>query len=214
MLQLHSETFLEPVEWLGSCHPLVEQLGSASAAGLLGSESAVLRARPVTTPGELREFLHDYQRRLLFPLELPVIRRAWRHAGRNELRELLRFDRELAAEPRLQAFAAASRQAGQTQLRRFRPLHDVRFVRRYLAALERGDAHAWHSVVFGVTMWVFHLPLYQGLLGYARQTTRGFVHAAAPGLRLTEGEAMLLLRELQAALPRRVMAVVRAKAQF
>jgi hypothetical protein len=63
-------------------------------------------------------------------------------------------------------------------------------------ALERGDAHAWHTLVFGVTIWLFSLPLRQGLLGYARQVTRGFIHAAAGPLRLTEAQQRELFEEL------------------
>ena len=38
--------------------------------------------------------------------------------------------------------------------------------------------------------------LRQGLLGYARQVTRGFIHAAAGPLRLTEAQQRELFEEL------------------
>ena len=47
-------------------------------------------------------------------------------------------------------------------------------------AVERGEAHGWHTLVDGVTLAIYSLPLRQGLLGYAQQTTVRF-----PAIRLT-----------------------------
>ena len=157
--------------------------------------AARLRFGPVQDIGSLREFLRAYQRELLVPVELPAIHCAWHHATRNEFRELAAFDRALRTEGRLEPFAVASQAAGQRQLRRFRPLTDVRFVQRYLTALERGDVCAWHTVVYGVTIWMYSLPLYQGLLGYARQVTRGFIRSAVDELGLKPSAARALFAE-------------------
>ena len=89
----------------------------------------------------------------------------------------------------LQNFAAASRLVGHTQLQRLRPLRDQRLVQRYLAAVELNEANGWHTLVYGVTLAVYSLPLRQGLFGYAQQTTRGFIQAAARPLKLAEAEA-------------------------
>lgn len=188
--------FVEPRQWLGECHPLVEQLGSAG--GLLKPDwvTATLRLGPVRNAASLRACLRAYQGELLLPVEVPAIHRAWAHAARNEFRELAAFDRELLGEPRLQPLADASQQAGRRQLRRFRPLHDVRLVQRYLAALERGEVQAWHTLVYGVTIWLFSLPLRQGLIGYARQVNRGFIRAAAAEARLGPRAARELFEEL------------------
>ncbi len=61
--------------------------------------------------------------------------------------------------------------------------------KRYLAAVESGEAHGWHTLVYGLTLAVYSLPLRQGLLGYAQQTTRGFIQAAARSLELSETDS-------------------------
>ncbi len=188
-------SFEEPADVLGRNHPLVEQLGSVGGLVSLASVSALLRVGPVDGVGALRRVLRRYQNEVLWPVELPAIQRAHRHASRNQLRELLRFDRQLGEEPTLRQIGEPSRRVGRLQLRRLRPLRDVRFVQRYHAAVEAEQAHAWHTLVYGVTMWLFYLPLHQGLQGYARQVTRGFIRAAGARLRLTERECQCLFQE-------------------
>jgi urease accessory protein UreF len=95
----------------------------------------------------------------------------------------------------LQDFLAASRRVGQAQLRKLRPLRDERIVQRYLHAVETDQAHGWHTLVYGLTLALYSLPLRQGLVGYARQVTRGFIHSAARSLRLSEKECRALLNE-------------------
>jgi urease accessory protein UreF len=199
----------DPAEWLGDAHPLVDQLGSADGLASLHALADSLRARPVANLPALREFLRAYFGCILLPHELPAIQRAFTHAGRNEVRELIAFDQHLAREPRLQDLAAASRRAGQAQLQRLRPLRDERGVQRYLAAVENHEAHGWHTLVYGLTLAVYSLPLRQGLLGYAHQTTRGFIHAAARSLELTEANCLTLFAELCAPLPLAVEGLVR-----
>ena len=208
MLQPTTEVFVEPAEWLGNCHPLVELLGSARGLMPLAALSGTLRAGPVNNPGALRHLLRRYHTEILLPVELPAIRRAFQHATRNQLRELLRFDGQLAEEPALGEFAKASQRLGQSQLRKMRPLRDVRLVQRYLAAADRGEAHGWHTLVYGVTMAVFFLPLHPGLLGYARQTTRGFINAAAWSLRLSERDCSGCFEGATASLGAEVAALV------
>ena len=191
----------DPAEWLGDAHPLVEQLGSADGLASLHTLADSLRARPVTSRPALRDFLLAYRERVLLPHELPAIRTAFDHASRNELRELLAFDRHLANEPALRDFGGASQRVGRGQLQKLRPLRDERMVQRYLAAVESSEAHGWHALVFGLTLVVYSLPLRQGLLGYAHQTTRGFIQAAARPLRLTEVQCRALFDELCAPLP-------------
>lgn len=204
--------FVEPQHWLGDCHPLVEQLGSAGGLVAPDAAAATLQLGPVRDRVALREFLRAYHAELLLPVELPAIRRAWGHATGNEFRELARFDCALRDEARLQPFATASQAAGQRQLRRFRPLRDVRLVQRYLAAMEREEVQAWHTLVYGVTMWLFSLPLHQGLLGYARQVTRGFIRAAAEDVGISAREGKALFEELAGPLAAAVPAVVAATA--
>jgi len=191
----------DAAEWLGDWHPLAEQLGSTGGLLTLASASSLLRLEPVQDVCSLRRFLLAYQARILLPLELPAIQSAHTHAACNGLHELLALDRQLAGEPLLQYFAQASHRVGQGQLRKLRPLRDLRVVQRYLRAVETGQALGWHTVVYGLTLAFYSLPLRQGLLGYAHQTTRGFIYSAPRSLRLSERTCRALFDELCAGLP-------------
>lgn len=191
----------DAAEWLGDYHPLTEQLGSAAGLVTLASISSLLRLDPVHNVPTLRRFVAHYHREILLPVEWPVIRAAHDHADRNELRELVALDQHLSSQPLLQAFAAPSRRVGQGQLQKLRPLRDHRFVQRYLQAIDSAQAHGWHTLVYGVTLSVYSLPLRQGLLGYAHQTTRGFIYSASRLLRLSEHDCRGLFNEFCAWLP-------------
>ena len=191
----------ETSEWLGDLHPLVAQLGSAEGLVTLSTASHSLRLHQVNSLPSLQEFLSAYQSQILIPFELPAIQRAYRHACRTETRELIAFDQELAGEPFLKPFSSASRRVGQAQIKRLRPLRDVRLVQRYLHAVENGAAHGWHTLVYGVTLGVYSLPVLQGLRSYERQTLLGFMHAVSRSLRLSENDCRALLEELTPSLP-------------
>jgi urease accessory protein UreF len=191
----------DATEWLGDWHPLAEQLGSADGLVTLGSVSASLRLAPVHNLPSLRQFLRDYHSQVLLPFELPVIWHAHGHATRHEVRELVALDRRLVAEPVLRVFVPASHRVGQYQLRKLRPLRDERVVQRYLHAVESDQADGWHTLVYGLTMAVYSLPLRQGLLGYAHQTTRSFIYSGARMLGLSEHQCRALFDTLCAGLP-------------
>jgi urease accessory protein UreF len=188
-------------ELLGDARALAEQLGSAPGAAGLECVVAGPDAPRVVDAASLLAFLAAYRDRVLLPVELPVIRRAWLHAGRFEVRELLALDRELAGCAVLANSSAASRAAGRRQLRRLLPLRDQRLVKRYLAAVERGEADGWHTVVYGVTLALYSLPLRQGLLGYAAQTLGGLGAAAGRGIGLGAAQLEQLMSEATAAVP-------------
>lgn len=194
----------DAADWLGDWHPLAEQLGSADGLLTLGSVSTELRLPPVHDAVSFERALREYQLQILLPLELPAIQAAHGRVSRNELRELITLDQELLAEPRLQRFAGASRRVGHAQLQKLRPLKDQRIVKRYLHAVDTGLAHGWHTLVYGLTLEIYSLPLRQGLLGYAHQTTRGFIYSAARMLRLSERECRDLFERLCVGLPEAV----------
>ncbi len=191
----------DAAEWLGDWHPLAEQLGSADGLVALGSLSRQLDVPSVHNFASLRRFLGRYQSAILLNFELPAIRDAYAHTAAHEFRELVEFDQRLADALELHGFAEASRRVGQAQLLKLRPLRDQRFVQKYIRAVEGNQANAWHTLVYGVTLEVYSLPLRQGLLGYAHQTTRGFIYAAARSLRLSERDCRKLFNELCAGLP-------------
>jgi urease accessory protein UreF len=190
-------------EFLGDVAPLAEQVGSAEGlVALSGAHSE--RFHRVTDLRSMRRFLRDYQATILFPLEWPAICRACSHASRYEIRELLELDRQLDREPLLQRFATASQRVGKTQLKRLRPLRDQRLVQRYLHAVQTGEAHAWHTVVYGVILSLYSLPLRPCLLSYAQQTMLGFIRSAAGPLRLTGANCEDLMNEESSGFPEAV----------
>jgi len=128
------------------------------------------------------------------------------------LRELIALDVELADQPLLKSFAAASRRVGRCQLQKLRPLRDQRMVQRYLQAVNGGTAYGWHTLVYGLTLEVYSLPSRQGLLGYAQQTTRGFIYSAARNLKLSECSCRDLFDELCAPLPAAVEDLLQQRA--
>ena len=177
---------------VGDPHPLCRQLAApTSPSAFLSAEVAVPAA--VRDLPSLRGFLTWYRTELLVPLEMPAIRRAFDHASRHEVRELLELDRCLKDETRLGRFAEASRAVGRAQLWRLLPMRDQRLVRRYWHALEEGRANGWHMLIYGVVLSVFSLPLRQGLLNYGQQTLAGFVRSAEQTLRLPGDECEALL---------------------
>ncbi len=115
-------------------------------------------------------FLEEYATQLLIPVELPAIAEACGHALRQEHRELVAQDQSLSLRIGVNPMASASRRIGRFQLARLRPLRDERVVRRYADSVEAGNAEGWHTLVYGISMALYSLPLRQGLLHYARET--------------------------------------------
>lgn len=184
------------VELLGDFHPLMAQLDSTEGLVTLGTVSDSLRLRRVDSVKTLRMFLEAYQNQILIPFELPAIQRAFLHATRYEPRELIAYDQQIATEPLWRDLASASRRVGRWHLKCLRPLQDVRLVQRYWQAVEEGRAHGWHTLVYGITLSIYSLPVRQGLLSYERQVLRGFMQAAARCLRLSEKDCDQMLAEL------------------
>jgi urease accessory protein UreF len=194
----------------GDLAALIEQLGSPAGTASLGATAALLNCPRVASACSLRAFLEVYCTRVLVPLELPAILQAWQHASRLESRELIALDARLAAEPVLQPLARASRHAGRQQLRRLRPLRDHKLVQRYLAALDAGQAHGWHMLVFGLTLAVYSLSPRQGLMVFAQQTLAGFSRGAARRLNLSAAELASIVDIACAGVPAEVNRLVDA----
>jgi urease accessory protein UreF len=183
---------------LGEFRALLRQVGSPSFA------TDPFWSAALDAPPALGQFLEDYLVRLLLPCELPAIVAACGHARRGELRELLAQDQRLAAPLLPTPFAAPSRRMGWLQLARLRPLRDDRFVQRYLAAVESGQAHGWHTIVFGVTLAVFSLPLRQGLLYYSQETLSALASAAGRSNSFSPSQLDDMLAGLLARVPEAV----------
>ena len=195
------QTNPETTELLGEWHPLVQQLDSTEGLVSLSTASHSLQLDNVDSVQSLMQFLEAYQSQILIPFELPAIQRSFRHASRNETRELIAYDLQLAEETTLKPFANASRRVGQAQLKRLRPLRDHRLLQRYLRAMDNNQAHGWHTLVYGVTLSVYSLPVLQGLSSYEKQTILGFMHAVSRTLRFSENDCRDLLAQLSPSLP-------------
>ena len=179
----------------GDVCELLDQLNSPEALPTLSLATAALSLETVSDQATLRRFLVGYRERALVPVELPVILRAHGHAVRNEWRELLALDHELARDARLREFRVASAVVGRRQLAKLRPLRDQRLVQRYLHAVEAGQANGWHTLVLGVFFALYSFPLRQGLLLYGQRTLGGFFDAAVGTLRLSAATAAPLLAD-------------------
>jgi hypothetical protein len=90
---------------------------------------------------------------------------------------------------------------GRAQLQRLRPLRDQRIVQRYLHAVDYGLASGWHTLVYGLTLAVYSLPLRQGLLGYAHQATRGYIYMAAEKFDISEHDCREIFDECGSGFP-------------
>ncbi len=193
---------------LGELHPLLEQLGSADGLANLHATSDFLLCPKLENAETLGVFLQAYQDQMLYAFELPAIYRAYHFASRNQCRELVALDREVSRHPVRAEFAAASRRVGRCQLQKLRPLRDQRIVQRYLQAVETKQADGWHTLVFGLTLAVYSLPVRQGLMSYARQTLEGFIQSASRPLHLTAEECRDLVQAQCTDLPRQLERVV------
>ncbi len=172
-----SATLTEVSECLGEYPSLLAALGpGADDASGLAAPLTIWRER-LDSPEALDGFLARFHSEILVPVELPAILRAHGHTQRNEGRELIAFDGELARDARLKDFAEASRRVGRSQIRRLRPVKHSRVLERYLAASDEGLVHSWHTLVFGLTLGLYSLPLRQGLVHYTEKTLGGFVAA-------------------------------------
>ncbi|MCI0743812.1 MAG: hypothetical protein L0Y58_00250 [Verrucomicrobia subdivision 3 bacterium] len=187
---------------------LLEQLGSMEDLVSITAASALLQHAPVRDLKCLAVFIETYLEQILVPIELPAIYKSFLHASRGELRELVALDRAIAEQMCVTQFASASRQVGHMHLKRLRPIRGERVVQRYLAAVEDGEATGWHTVVYGLTLSLYSLPVRQGMVHYAYRTMGGFVRAAAQSLALTEHDCRQIVEDMCEDLPQAIEATL------
>lgn len=178
----------------GDVQALAEQLGGAEGLSELRLAALSFPDRCADF-ASLRQFFQEYCAQILIAWELPAIDRAYQHACRYEVRELIALDERLSREPALQTFAAASQQVGSAQLRKLRPLRDQRIVQRYLDSVENGEANGCHLVVYGLVLSLYSIPLRPGLISYGQQTLRGFIFSACLPFKLSHEERVQLYEE-------------------
>lgn len=175
---------------------LAEQLGSAEELTTLSPTACSHYLTKIHSLPSLREFLLKYSETTLGPHELPSIYTAYQCAAHNFSRELLALDKQVATEFSTHDFQLASRHVGKRQLNRLRALKDLRLVQRYREAVNEGTAHGWHTLVYGIVLSTYSIPLRQGLLHYGRQTLGGFIQSAARTLDLPDAACLELQVEM------------------
>lgn len=190
-----------PPAMSGNLRALAGELAAPDFGGSPGWTAGLATA---STVGALGTLLNRHASEVLCTREWPVIVEAWRLARLGHVRELLELDATWGREIGAAGFAQASFRVGQRQLSKLRGLRHERVIQRYLDAVEAGRAHAWHPVVYGVVLAVYHLPLRQGLLHFATQILAGLVTAAERSHRLPAEECQALLDVTCASLPHRL----------
>lgn len=189
---------------------LARHLGSADELTTLSPTACTHHLTKIHSLPALRDFLHEYKSSVLAPHEFRHVYQSCTLAGRGHIRELLMLDEQVCAEPALKEFQLASRHVGKRQLNRMRALRDLRVVQKYCAAVNAGTAYGWHTLVYGVVLSTYALPLRQGLLHYGRQTLGGFIHAAARSLDLRDETCLELQLEMNSTLPRLIEETLQA----
>lgn len=180
---------------LGDLSAIIEQLGTASP------DAAAPRLQVPDTFKALTRFLETYKRNVLIKQEWPAIYRAYQHASHSECHELIAMDQAIAHQNRTTPFAEASRRIGQFQLKRLAPLRGERVITRYMTAVEEGRAQGWHTLVLGLTLSVYSLPVRQGLMHYAQQILISYLESATHSFPVTDDEVRTAIEELVADLP-------------
>ena len=107
-------------------------------------------------------------RTLVESFELPTIAAAWRHAVKNESRELVALDQGILSNQTFTAHASISRKLGHQFTNRLLPLRHARILLRHAKAMENGDAPGSHLIVFGLMLAVFSVSPRQAMLDYAQ----------------------------------------------
>jgi urease accessory protein UreF len=188
----------------GAMSDLIEQLGSMEDLVSVTAAADLLQAAPIDNLQALAVFIETYLEELLVPIELPLIHQSFLHASRNECRELVALDQAAAAKMVVRQFADASRRIGHRHIRAMRPMRGERLVQRYLAAVDSGEANGWHTVVYGITLALYSLPVRQGLMHYAYRTMGGFVRGSARSLRLSEHDCRQIVEDLCDGIPQAI----------
>lgn len=172
--------------FLGDLAGLADQVGVGGAKvaeeGALGSGSFELSG--VVDLKSLRQFLIEYRDRLMVPIELPTIIEASLMVERGEFRELMGLDQSLAKKPEMRVFSESSQWIGQCHAKTMRGMKDHRTVWRYSDAIRAKKAFGWHTVVYGVVLAAFSIPVRQGIVNYCERVINGFADSAATRLNL------------------------------
>lgn len=175
--------------FLGDLDRLVSAVGLEGRMLAEGEGLECLETRTISDLTSLKRFLDVYLEVLIKPIELPTIARAAEYTRQGGFKELMALDHELNHCRALENFAEASQWIGQCHARSMRGMRDHRAVWRYCDAIRQREAKGWHTVVYGVVLAAYSIPLRQGLQNYCLQTLGGFVDSAARRFNWESGQA-------------------------
>ncbi|MGV3774797.1 MAG: urease accessory UreF family protein [Verrucomicrobiales bacterium] len=190
---------------------LAEQLGSAEELTQIAPSAFSQQIVKIQSLPALREFLIHYKLEVLGPTEFDYIFQAYQLGVLGHARELIELDRKMSQDVSLKELKIASHHVGRRQLARLRPLRDMKVIQRYLKSIEEGQAFGWHTLVYGLVLSTYSLPLRQGLVHYGQKTIEGFIYAAARSLDLTEMACRDLKFEISLGLPSQVQLLIESK---
>lgn len=175
--------------------------GFCAPAGELHS---TLAGHRIVDAESLRSFLAAWLEQNIVRVDLPIIRWAYESAARNDANGLIALDQHLSTYPSQPGLRAASTRIGQQKLQGFAPLKGHTFLRRYHAAVESGQATGHNAIVYGIYLFLFSIPLREGLLSYGYQTLKGFAEPASAAIRLDHRQTQSLIEQLSANLTKQV----------
>jgi urease accessory protein UreF len=210
--QLFADTTVAHEALLGELRGLLAQLGAAESLVNLSAAADALAQPELPSWEVFGEFISTYKTKVLYQHELSAIYRAYLHGRSHESRELVSLDQQLENVRTLRPFSQASRRIGETQLKALAALRGERVAAKYYAAVQEGRANGWHTLVYGLTLAVYSIPVRQGLVGYATQILRAYIHAAARTFGASTQSAQHLLDKLCADLPQEVDSVLTPRA--
>jgi len=207
--QLLFETAAHQEPLLGELRGLLDQLGSAESLINLAAAADALAQPDISSWNVFRKFISTYKTKVLYGHELGAIYRAYAHARANESRELVALDQELSGVQSLQPFAGASQRIGEAHLQALARLRGERVPGKYLVAVREQRAHGWHTLVYGLMLAVYSIPVRQGLVSYARHILQSYIRTAGHAFAAPAEERELLLETLSADLAPEVERVLR-----
>lgn len=152
----------------------------------------------------LRRFLSTWLEQSIARSDFPIIRWAYESASRNDANALIALDQLASTAPLPPPMRAASIRTGQQRLQTFASLKGHTCVRKYQSAVAAGQAQGHNAVVQGIHLFLFSIPIREGLLSYGYQLLSAFVDAAATSLQLESRQIRPFVEELASSLPRHV----------
>ena len=168
---------------------LSSQLGPVESVIHLASAESLIEFPGISSLPGLERFLIAYRDRILVPVELPAILSAYDLTVKQHALELISLDQEMASTMPSDSFSNASARVGKVQLKRLRPLKDSRLIQKYISALDKGRVQGWHTLVYGLSLATYSIPIVQGLQNYCEQTLVSFAQAGI--LKLNQPETSI-----------------------